>query len=43
MREAARMEHLQYHHFPSRAQEGAEAMVLPIRDRERIGCFADQV
>jgi hypothetical protein len=37
------MEHLQYHHFPSRAQEGAEAVVLPAEGRDRIGCFADQV
>jgi hypothetical protein len=37
------MEQSQYHHFPSRAREGAEAVVMPSRDRDRIGCFADQV
>jgi hypothetical protein len=35
--------HSQYHHFPSRAREGAEAVVLPAEDRDRIGCFTDQV
>jgi hypothetical protein len=34
---------LQYRHFPSRAQEGAEAVVMPAGDRDHIGCFADQV
>jgi hypothetical protein len=34
-----RMAHSQYLHFPSRA----EAMVLPAGDRDRIGCFTDQV
>jgi hypothetical protein len=42
-KEDDQMEHLQYHHFPSRAQEGAEAVVLPAEGRDRIGCFADQV
>jgi hypothetical protein len=37
------MEHSQYCHFPSRAQEGAEAMVMPAGDRDHTGCFADQV
>jgi hypothetical protein len=37
------MEQSQYHHFPSRAQEGAEAVVMPAGDRDHIGCFADQV
>jgi hypothetical protein len=37
------MEQLQYHHFTSRAQEGAEAVVMPVGDRDHIGCFADQV
>jgi hypothetical protein len=37
------MEHSQYRHFPRRSQEGAEAMVMPAGDRDRIGCFADQV
>jgi phage gp45-like len=38
-----RMEHLQYYHFPSQAQEGAEAMVMLAGDRDRIGCFTYQV
>jgi hypothetical protein len=33
----------QYHHFPSRARERAEAVVMPAGDRNHIGCFADQV
>jgi hypothetical protein len=37
------MEQSQYHHFPSRAQEGADAVVMPAGDRDHIGCFADQV
>jgi hypothetical protein len=37
------MEHLQYYHFPSQAQEGAEAMVMLAGDRDRIGCFTYQV
>jgi hypothetical protein len=37
------IEHSQYHHFPSRAREGAEDVVLHAGDRNRIGCFADQV
>jgi hypothetical protein len=37
------MEQSQYHHFPSRAREGAEAVVMPAGDRDHIGCFADQV
>ena len=37
------MEQLQCHHFPSRAQEGVEAVVMPAGDRDHIGCFADQV
>jgi hypothetical protein len=37
------MEQLQYRHFPSRAREGAEAVVMPTGDRDHIGCFADQV
>jgi hypothetical protein len=36
------MENLQYHHFPRQA-EGAVAMVLPVGDHDRIGCFTDQV
>jgi predicted nuclease with TOPRIM domain len=37
------MEHLQYHHFPSQVRAGAEAMVMPTKDRDHIGCFTDQV
>jgi hypothetical protein len=37
------MEQSQYHHFPSRAREGAEAVVMPAGDRDHIGCFVDQV
>jgi Fic family protein len=37
------MEQSQYCHFPSRAQEGAEAVVMPVGDHDHIGCFADQV
>jgi hypothetical protein len=37
------MEHLQYRHFRSQAKEGAEAVVLPTGDHDRIGCFTDQV
>jgi hypothetical protein len=37
------MEHSYYRHIPSRAKEGAEAVVLPARDHDRIGCFIDQV
>jgi hypothetical protein len=37
------MEQSQYHHFPSRAREGAEAIVMPVGDRDHIGCFTDQV
>jgi hypothetical protein len=37
------MEQSQYHHFPSHAQEGAEAIVMPTGDRDHIGCFVNQV
>jgi hypothetical protein len=37
------MVHSLYHHFPSRAEEGAEAVVLPAGDHDRMGCFIDQV
>jgi hypothetical protein len=37
------MEHSQYCHFLSRAEEGAKAVVMPARDRDHIGCFTDQV
>jgi hypothetical protein len=37
------MEQSQYHHFPSRAREGAEALVMPVGDHDHIGSFTDQV
>jgi hypothetical protein len=37
------MEQLQFHHFLSHAREGAEAMVMPTREHDHIGCFTDQV
>jgi hypothetical protein len=37
------MEQSQYHHFPSCAGEGVEAVVMPAGDRDHIGCFVDQV
>jgi hypothetical protein len=37
------IEQSQYHHFPSRAQEGVEAVVMPAGDRDHIGWFANQV
>jgi hypothetical protein len=37
------MEQSQYRHFPSCAQEGAEAAVMPVGDHDHIGCFTDQV
>jgi hypothetical protein len=37
------MEQSQYHHFPSHAQEGAEAVVMLAGYHDHIGCFADQV
>jgi hypothetical protein len=37
------MDHSQYCHFPSRAQEGAETAVMPTGDHDHIGCFTDQV
>jgi hypothetical protein len=36
------MEQSQYHHFPSHAREGAEAVVVLAGDRDHIGCFANQ-
>jgi hypothetical protein len=38
-----RMTHSQYRHFPNRAKEGAEAMILPAGGHYRMGCFTDQV
>jgi hypothetical protein len=37
------MAHSQYRHFPSRAEEGAEAMVLLGGDHDHMGCLTDQV
>jgi hypothetical protein len=37
------MEQSHYHHFPSHAREGAEAVVMPTGDHDHIGCFADQM
>jgi vacuolar-type H+-ATPase subunit I/STV1 len=37
------IEQFLYRHFPSRAREEAEAVVMPTGDRGPIGCFADQV
>jgi hypothetical protein len=37
------MQQSQYHHFPSCAREGAEAVVMPAEDRDHIGCFTNQV
>jgi hypothetical protein len=38
-----RMAHSQYRLFPSRAEEGVEAMILPARGHDCMGCFTDQV
>jgi hypothetical protein len=37
------MAHSQYGHFPSRAEEGAEAVILPAGGHDHMGCFTDQV
>ena len=37
------MEQSQYRHFPSRAQEGVEVVVMPAGDRDHNGCFTNQV
>jgi hypothetical protein len=37
------MEQSQYCHFPIRAREGAEGVVMPAGDRDHIGCFTEQV
>jgi hypothetical protein len=37
------MAHSQYPHFLSQAEEGAEAMILPARGHNHMGCFTDQV
>jgi hypothetical protein len=35
------MEQSQYCHFPSHAREGVEAVVMPARDHDHIGCDED--
>jgi hypothetical protein len=37
------MAHSQYRRFPSRAEEGAEAVILPVGGHDHVGCFTDQV
>jgi hypothetical protein len=37
------MAHSQYRHFPSRAEEGAKAVILPAGGHNCMGCFTDQV
>jgi hypothetical protein len=37
------MEQWQYCHFPSRAQELTEVVMMPAGDHYHIGCFTDQV
>jgi hypothetical protein len=37
------MAYSQYRHFLSRAEEGAEVVLLPAGDHGRIGRFTDQV
>jgi hypothetical protein len=37
------MVHSQYRHFPSRAEEEVEVVILPAGDHDRMGCFIDQV
>jgi phage gp45-like len=37
------MKQSQYHTFLSHAKEGAKAVVMPVGNRDHIGCFADQV
>jgi DNA repair exonuclease SbcCD ATPase subunit len=43
MRVDEQMAHSQYRHFPSQAEEGAEALILPAGGHDRMGCFTDQV
>jgi hypothetical protein len=38
-----RMAHSQYYHFPSRAEEGAEAVTLPAGGHDHMGRFIEQV
>jgi hypothetical protein len=37
------MAHSQYRHFPSRAEEGAGAVILPTGGHNHMGCFTNQV
>jgi hypothetical protein len=37
------MEHSQNRHFLSRTREGVQIVMMPTGDRDRIGCFIDQV
>jgi hypothetical protein len=37
------MAHSQYHHFPSRAEEGAGVVILLAGGHDHMGCFTDQV
>jgi hypothetical protein len=37
------MTHSQYRHFPSRAEEGVGAVILPAGGHDHMGCFTDQV
>jgi peptidoglycan hydrolase CwlO-like protein len=37
------MVYSQYHHFPSRAKEGAEVVVVLAGDHDRMGCLTNQV
>jgi hypothetical protein len=37
------MAHSLYRYFPSRAEEGAEAVILPAGGHDHMGCFTDQV
>jgi hypothetical protein len=37
------MEHSQYRHFLSQAREGVDVVVLPVGDRDHVGCPLDQV
>jgi hypothetical protein len=37
------MAHSQYRHFPSRAEEGEEVIILPTGGHDHMGCFTDQV
>jgi hypothetical protein len=37
------MVHSQYRHFLNRAEEGAEAVVLPTGDHDHMGFFTNQV